>query len=111
MSKTAKATHKVIIRFTEEEYAQIKDRIRKTRLSKQAYFRKLIRGEPIREHPDDTFFSFYSSLRKIVVNLNQIVMKAMFQKLPEYKTLYVVADVFNTHCTNILNMMIFGKIQ
>ena len=106
MKNERKAKHKVVIRFTEEEYSQLKENIQKCRLFTQNYFRILISGRRPVEKPGDDYWALHNSLRKIRVNLTQIAGKAEILEVQQATALRAVADAFNDHCTRILNLML-----
>ena len=106
MKNNPESKHNVLIRFTEEEYALVKENASKSRLFIQSYFRLLIRGIRPTEKPGDDYFEFHSGLMKIYGNLLQIAEKAERLHLPEQKSMRNVAHAFNDHCTKILLMML-----
>ena len=106
MKKETKTTHKVLLRFTEKEYARVKNNVRKSRLFTQSYFRMLIKGIRPTEKPGDDFYKLQNSLRKIRINICQITFKASMLKMHEAKAMWIAEQSFNDHCIKIQNLML-----
>lgn len=104
--KESKTTHKILIRFTEEEYSLVKKNVRITRLFTQNYFRMLIKGVRPTEKPGDDFYALLNSLRKIRINLLQISLKASLLNIRETRVMWIAERGFNDHCTEIQNLML-----
>ena len=106
MKNDWKTKHKVLVRFTEEEYSLLKENIQRCRLFTQNYFRLLINGRRPTEKPADDFHAFYNSLRKIGSNLMQITSKAFALKMNEAYGMLKVEYGFSNHCAKILSLML-----
>lgn len=106
MKNDLETNHKAVIRFTEEEYAFVKENVRKCRLFTQSYFRILISGRRPVESPSDDYWEIHNSLRKIRINLMQIAGKAEILEMQQATPLWAVAYAFHDHCTKILNLML-----
>ena len=75
-------------RVSEQENEIIKNRIKKTGLSREAYIRCLLLGTIPREKPDDRFYDVMRDLHGICNNANQLARKAAtlgFIDAPFYK--------------------------
>ena len=106
MKKNPEIKHKVLVRFTEEEYALMKENVAKSRLFIQNYFRMLIKGIRPTEKPGDDFYAVHYSQMKILENLSQIAGKADRLNMPEQYEMRNIAQAFSDHCTKILHMML-----
>ena len=101
-----KTKHKVLVRFTEEEYSLVKENAAMCRLPVRSYFRKLIMGIRPTEMPGDDYHTFYNNLQKIRINLLQITTKALTLKMRVSNDMWSVEEGFRDHCTKILNLML-----
>lgn len=106
MKKKQEARHRILIRFTEEEYALVKDNVTKCKLFTQNYFRMLIKGRRPKESPGDDYFELDHDLHKIMGNLLQITIKALMLEMKEAGIMWNVEREFKNHCTKILNLML-----
>lgn len=106
MKKKQDIRHRILIRFTEEEYALVKDNVTKCRLFTQNYFRMLIKGRRPIESPGDDYFELDHNFHKIMINLLQISGKAYMLNMKEYGLMWDVEQAFNRHCTRILKLML-----
>lgn len=104
--KRPEVRHRILIRFTEEEYALVKENVAKTRLFTQSYFRMLIKGRRPTEKPEDDFFELEHNLHKIMGNLIQISLKALQLEMKEADVMWDAELAFNNHCTDILRLML-----
>ena len=69
-------TCEIKVRLTQEEMAHLNRLVAASKLSREAYLRKLIAGVVPREAPPPDFFSMMQQLHYIGNNLNQIAVKA-----------------------------------
>lgn len=69
-------TCEIKVRLTPEEMAHLNRLVTASKLSREAYLRKLIAGVVPREAPPPDFFSMMQQLHYIGNNLNQIAVKA-----------------------------------
>ena len=69
-------TIEVKVRLNEKEARSLNERVRKSRLSREAYLRHLINGYIPREAPPPDYFAMMKELYRIGTNLNQIAKKA-----------------------------------
>lgn len=66
----------ILVRLSPEENRKLKDNVRETGLSQEAYIRSLINGlQPVKSPPVD-FYSMMDQLYMVGNNLNQIAKKA-----------------------------------
>ena len=106
MKKKQEPRHRILIRFTEEEYALVKENATKCRLFIQNYFLLLISGRRPVERPGDNYFELNHSLHKIMINLAQISVKANILKMKEADIMRDVGQAFNRQCARILKLML-----
>ena len=69
-------TIEIKVRLNRKEAEQLNKRVKKSRLSREAYLRHLISGVVPREAPSPDYFSMMRELHGIGNNLNQIAQKA-----------------------------------
>ena len=69
-------TVEIKVRLNRKEADALNKRVKKSRLSREAYLRHLIDGEVPREAPPPDYFSFMRELHNVGNNLNQIAQKA-----------------------------------
>lgn len=98
--------HRILIRFTEEEYTLVKENVARCRLFTQSYFRMLIKGRRPTEKPGDDFFELEHNLHKIMGNLIQMTLKALQLEMKEADIIWKAENAFNNHCTDILRLML-----
>ena len=71
-----KRNYEIKIRLTAQEMEHLNRLVAASKLSREAYLRKLISGVVPREAPPPDFFSMMQQLHYIGNNLNQIAVKA-----------------------------------
>ena len=64
------------VRLNRKEADSLNKRVRKSRLSREAYLRHLINGNIPRDAPPPDYFSMMRELYRVGNNLNQIAQKA-----------------------------------
>ena len=64
------------VRLSRKEADSLNKRVRKSRLSREAYLRHLINGSVPRDAPPPDYFSMMRELYRVGNNLNQIAQKA-----------------------------------
>ena len=69
-------TIEIKVRLNRKEAEQLNKRVKKSRLSREAYLRHLISGVVPREAPSPDYFGMMRELHGIGNNLNQIAQKA-----------------------------------
>ena len=69
-------TIEIKVRLNRKEAESLNKRVKKSRLSREAYLRHLISGVVPREAPPPDYFSMVRELHGIGNNLNQIAQKA-----------------------------------
>lgn len=65
-----------LLRLNEPEYAHLMKQVEKTKLSREAYIRALIKGYTPKEMPPIDYFIMMRELHAIGNNLNQLAAKA-----------------------------------
>ena len=71
-----KRNKEIILWLTEEEYAQLKERVAKTPLTMQAYLRNVIRNIQPRERVQLDLVEVLKILQRLGTNMNQIAFTA-----------------------------------
>ncbi len=61
-----------MIRLTPYEYELFEHKVKRARITKSSFIRKVLRNEEIREAPPYEFHEFNIELKRIGTNLNQI---------------------------------------
>ena len=69
-------TVEIKVRLNRKEADALNKRVKKSRLSREAYLRHLIDGYIPRDAPPPDYFSFMRELYRVGNNLNQIAQKA-----------------------------------
>ena len=67
-----KRNHEIKIRFNEEEFETLVKKLRKTKLSREAFSRACILGKEIKVPPDLEYYKLKNEFNHIGNNLNQI---------------------------------------
>lgn len=84
----SKRNIEIKVRLNRKEAEALNKRVKKSRLSREAYLRHLIEGSVPREAPSPDYYTMMRELYRIGNNLNQIAQKA--------HTLNVVDTVIST---------------
>ena len=71
-----KRTIEIKVRLNRKEAEALNKRVKKSRLSREAYLRHLVNGLEPQDAPPPDYFSFMQELYGIGNNLNQIAVKA-----------------------------------
>ena len=72
----SKRNIEIKVRLNRKEAEMLNKRVKKSRLSREAYIRHLIEGSVPRDAPPPDYFSMMRELYRIGNNLNQIAQKA-----------------------------------
>lgn len=72
----SKRNIEIKVRLNRKEAEALEKRVKKSRLSREAYLRHLIDGSVPREAPPPDYFAMMRELHGIANNLNQIAQKA-----------------------------------
>lgn len=68
--------NQVIFRLNDDELALLKDKVRKSGLSQEAFIRAIIQGKVLKEKPDERFYAFMRQLIGLCNNAHQLARKA-----------------------------------
>ena len=71
-----KRTIEMKVRLNRKEAEALNKRVKKSRLSREAYLRHLINGVVPQDAPPSEYFDFMRELHRVGNNLNQIAQKA-----------------------------------
>lgn len=63
---------KINVFLNEDEKRILKEKVKKSRLNKSEFFRKIILNYKLKEQPDERFYEMLSQLRGMANNLNQM---------------------------------------
>ena len=72
MSRRNKA---VVIRFTEDEWRSLNDKVKKAKLPREKFCRAILLGAKVNAPPDADYVSLIFEVRRVGSNLNQLVRK------------------------------------
>ena len=73
MSRRNKA---VVIRFTEDEWRTLNDKVKKAKLPREKFCRAILLGAKVNAPPDADYVSLINEVRRVGVNLNQLIRVA-----------------------------------
>ena len=73
MSRRNKA---VVIRFTEDEWRTLNDKVKKAKLPREKFCRAILLGAKVNVPPDADYVSLINEVRRVGVNLNQLIRVA-----------------------------------
>lgn len=68
--------NQILLRLSDDEFAQFRSRVQKTGLSQEAYLRILISGRIPKEKPGEAFYAIMRELSAIGNNVHQLAAKA-----------------------------------
>ena len=71
-----KRNNRLWVHVSDDEFAVVKHRIKKTGLSKEAYIRSVLLGSIPKEKPDERFYAMMKDLSGLANNVNQLARKA-----------------------------------
>lgn len=98
-------SNEIKIRFNENEFTQLMQKVRQSGLSREAFCRAALLGVKIKEAPPADYYKLIMEVRRVGTNINQILQKAnaiglldvpMIRKALEdnYKTEEMLWDTF-----------------
>lgn len=73
MSRRIKA---VVIRFTEDEWKALNDKVKKAKMPRERFCRSILLGAKVNAPPDADYVSLINEVRRVGVNLNQLIRVA-----------------------------------
>lgn len=68
--------NRFLVSLSDKEMQELKKKVQKTGLTRDAYVRMVLSGTQPRELPHPDFFEVLKTLRQISINMNQIALKA-----------------------------------
>ncbi len=66
----------VIIRFTEDEWKALNDKVKKAKMPRERFCRSILLGAKVNAPPDADYVSLINEVRRVGVNLNQLIRVA-----------------------------------
>lgn len=106
MSRRNKA---VVIRFTEDEWRTLNDKVKKAKLPREKFCRAILLGAKVNAPPDADYVSLINEVRRVGVNLNQLIRVAYVlpNHIDDRRIEYVLRDV---HAVSDLLCETFRKV-
>lgn len=71
----------VVIRFTEDEWRQLDDKVSKAKMPREKFCRMILLGSQVNAAPDADYVTLINEVRRIGININQLAKIA--HHLPE----------------------------
>lgn len=66
----------VVIRFTEDEWKALNDKVKKAKMPRERFCRSILLGAKVNAPPDADYVSLINEVRRVGVNLNQLIRVA-----------------------------------
>lgn len=66
----------VVIRFTEDEWKALNEKVRKAKMPRETFVREILMGAKVNAPPDADYISLISEVRRIGININQLTKEA-----------------------------------
>lgn len=104
-----KRTVEIKVRLNRKEADALNKRVRKSRLSREAYLRHLIGGVIPQDAPPPDYFSMMRELHKIGNNLNQISQKAHTLNVLDVQRYDEAVRLFERTVKNITEAVILPR--
>ena len=73
MSRRIKA---VVIRFTEDEWKALNDKVKKAKMPREKFCRAILLGAKVNAPPDADYLTLIDEVRRVGINLNQLLRVA-----------------------------------
>ena len=99
----------IITRLSNEENAHLKNRVKKSGMSQEAYVRHLISGLVLTDVPPPDYFAMMKQLYYIGVNLNQLSQKAHVLNVIDTKQYDDNVAMLNKAVVTITNAVILPR--
>ena len=92
MSRRNKA---VVIRFTEDEWRTLNDKVKKAKLPREKFCRAILLGAKVNAPPDADYLTLIDEVRRVGINLNQLLRVAYFlpNHIDNQRIEFVLRDV------------------
>ncbi len=97
------------MRLNRKEAESLNKRVRKSRLSREAYLRHLINGSVPRDAPPPDYYSMMRELYHVGNNLNQIAQKAHTLNVLNVQRYYVAVREFETAVRKITEAVVLPR--
>ena len=106
MSRRNKA---VVIRFTEDEWRTLNDKVKNAKLPREKFCRAILLGSKVNAPPDADYVSLINEVRRVGVNLNQLLRVAYVlpNHIDNQRIEFVIRDV---HAVSDLLCETFRKV-
>ena len=106
MSRRNKA---VVIRFTEDEWRTLNDKVKNAKLPREKFCRAILLGAKVNAPPDADYVSLINEVRRVGVNLNQLLRVAYVlpNHIDNQRIEFVIRDV---HAVSDLLCETFRKV-
>jgi len=66
----------VVIRFTEDEWKALNDKVKKAKMPREKFCRVTLLGAKVNAPPDADYLSLITEVRRVGINLNQLLKVA-----------------------------------
>jgi len=106
MSRRNKA---IVIRFTEDEWRTLNDKVKKAKLPREKFCRAILLGAKVNAPPDADYLTLIDEVRRVGINLNQLIRVAYVlpNHIDDRRIEYVLRDV---HAVSDLLCETFRKV-
>ena len=98
MKKQKEKVVRLEVKLSYDEDDKLKSDAQKANITKSEYVRRLIMNCKLKEKPDDRFYDILKDLRNIGNNINQIAMKANYNKS-------IDKDYYNANVNEVRNFI------
>ena len=71
-----KRCRSILIRLTQEEMDSLNQKAQEAKLSRESFCRQVLNGTEIKQAPPTEYYTLIAEVRKIGININQILKKA-----------------------------------
>ena len=78
-----KRDKQIVLRFTEEELADLNEKVERAGMNRERYLRKLIEGTKIYERVPHDLWQLTLDLRRIGTDLNLLAQMATYNRFPD----------------------------
>ena len=102
-------TVEIKVRLNQKEADVLNERVKKSRLSREAYLRQLINGLVPQEAPPPDYYAIMEELYRIGNNLNQIARKAQSLNMIDTPLYKKVVGEFETAIKKITEAVILPR--
>ena len=102
-------TKAVVIRFTEEEWKALNDKVKMSKMPRERFCRVILLGAKVNAPPDADYLTLIDEVRRVGINLNQLIRVAYVlpNHIDDRRIEYVLRDV---HAVSDLLCESFRKV-